>query len=88
MRGNRVTAISGCGCGDLPPLAPNASATTAAPPSTGMTADEYAGLFVGGLAGAGLVALARKKSLFSPDLVIGLGAVGGALLGKYIGGRI
>lgn len=91
MRGNRVTAISGCGCGDVPPLAPNTSATTAAPSAPG-TWGPWAvigGAVVGAMAtswATGTPFVAKGKE----GLVLGLGAVlgagGGYLIAKAYGG--
>ncbi len=86
MRGNRVTAISGCGCGDLPPLAPNASATTAAaPPSSGSWGPwaVIGGAFLGAVStswATGTPIMAKGKS----GLVLGLGALAGAGAGYLI----
>lgn len=82
---HRVTAISGCGCGDLPPLAPNASTDVASPPaypSWGWAA--VCGGAVVGAVGTSLVSGIPFMAKGKNGLYLGLGALAGAGAGYLI----
>lgn len=83
---NRVTAISGCGCGaDPPPLAPNTAPSSAAPssyPSWGWAA--VLGGAVVGAVGTSLATGTAFKAKGKNGMVLGLGAVAGAGAGYLI----